>query len=76
MDIWALKWSELLQIRTGRNMNQGSYKGDALATTTGSHDQLEKNVPINEVARAAHLRQRLQLSKARASITTNSRPIR
>jgi hypothetical protein len=48
VDIWALKWSELLQIRTVQN--QGSYKA-VLVYYNWIHDKLEKNVPINEVAR-------------------------
>lgn len=48
-DLWALKWSELLQVRTGNN-NQGSYKA-TLSYYNWLHGQLEKNVPINEVAR-------------------------
>jgi hypothetical protein len=50
LDIWAMKWSELLQIRSGRNNNQGSYKA-VLTYYTWIRDQLEKNVPINEMAR-------------------------
>lgn len=49
VDIWALKWSELLQIRTDNN-NQGSYKA-TLSYYTWLRNQLEKNVPINEIAR-------------------------
>ena len=49
VDIWALKWSELLQIRTGQNQN-GGYK-TTLTYYNWLHDQLAKNVPINEIAR-------------------------
>lgn len=49
VDVWTLKWSELLQIRSGQN-NQGSPKA-----TQGYygwlHDKIEKNVPLNEMAR-------------------------
>jgi len=48
VDMWALKWSELLQIRTDNN-NQGSYKA-VLGYYTWVRDQLEKNVPLNQVA--------------------------
>src|SRR4029434_6988307 len=48
VDVWALKWSELLQIRTDNN-NQGSYKA-VLGYYTWVREQLEKNVPINQVA--------------------------
>ena len=49
VDMWALKWSELLQIRTD-NQNQGSYKA-TLNYYTWLRDQLEKKVPINVIAR-------------------------
>ena len=49
VDLWALKWSELLQIRTD-NQNQGSYKA-TLSYYTWLRAQLEKNVPINQIAR-------------------------
>lgn len=49
VDMWALKWSELLQIRTD-NQNQGSYKA-TLNYYTWLRDQLEKKVPINIIAR-------------------------
>jgi hypothetical protein len=48
VDIWALKWSELLQVRTD-NVN-GSYKA-VLSYYNWLRDQFERNVPINEVAR-------------------------
>ena len=48
VDVWALKWSELLQIRTDPN-NNGAYKS-TLGYYTWLHDQLEKNVPINQIA--------------------------
>lgn len=48
VDLWALKWSELLQIRTDNN-NQGSYKA-VLGYYTWLRDQLEKNVPLNQIA--------------------------
>ena len=50
VDIWALKWSELLQIRTPPNNGVGSYKA-TLNYYTWVHDRLEKNVPMNEFAR-------------------------
>ena len=46
-DLWALKWSELLQVRT--EQNNGGYKA-TLGYYNWIHDQLEKNVPINQVA--------------------------
>lgn len=48
VDQWALKWSELLQIRT--EANRGSYKS-TLSYYTWLHDKLKKNVPINQIAR-------------------------
>ncbi|MDQ3624685.1 MAG: DUF1549 and DUF1553 domain-containing protein, partial [Verrucomicrobiota bacterium] len=48
VDLWALKWSELLQIRTENN--NASYKG-VLNYYNWLRRQLDQNVPINEVAR-------------------------
>ncbi len=50
VDIWALKWSELLQVRTDQNNNQGGYKA-VLSYYNWIRERLEKNVPINEIAR-------------------------
>ncbi len=49
VDIWAMKWSELLQVRTD-NQNQGSYKA-TFSYYNWLREQLAKNVPINEIAR-------------------------
>ncbi len=49
VDVWALKWSELLQIRTSQN-NNGGYKA-ALGYYTWLRGQLGNNIPINEIAR-------------------------
>ena len=49
VDIWALKWSELLQVRTDNN-NQGSYKA-VLSYYNWIREQVENNVPVNEMAR-------------------------
>ena len=49
VDLWALKWSELLQVRTGDNNQGGGYKA-TLSYYTWLHEQLAKNVPINEIA--------------------------
>jgi len=46
-DLWALKWSELLQIRT--EQNNGGYKA-TLNYYNWVHDQLSQNVPINKIA--------------------------
>jgi hypothetical protein len=46
-DLWALKWSELLQIRS--NQNNGGYKA-TLNYYDWLHAQLAKNVPINVIA--------------------------
>ncbi len=50
VDIWALKWSELLQVRTDQNNNQGSYKA-VLSYYNWIRERLEKNMPMNEIAR-------------------------
>ncbi len=50
VNLWALKWSELLQIRTPVQQNQGNPKS-TLAYYTWIRTQLENNVPMNEVAR-------------------------
>jgi len=50
VDIWAMKWSELLQIRSGNNQAQASYKS-VLTYYTWIREQLENNVPVNEMAR-------------------------
>ncbi len=50
VDVWALKWSELLQIRTPPNNGVGSYKA-TLNYYDWVHDRLQKNVPLNEFAR-------------------------
>ena len=49
VDIWALKWSELLQVRTENN-NQGGYKA-LLGYYNWLREELGRNVPINEIAR-------------------------
>ena len=49
VDIWALKWSDLLQVRTDNN-NQGGYKA-VLSYYTWIRERLAKNMPMNEVAR-------------------------
>ena len=46
-DLWALKWSELLQIRS--DQNNGGYKA-TLNYYDWLHAQLAKNVPINVIA--------------------------
>lgn len=48
VDLWALKWAELLQIRTVQNL--ASYKS-VLNYHTWVHDRLKRNVPLNEIAR-------------------------
>ena len=50
VDIWAMKWSELLQIRSSNNQAQASYKS-VLTYYGWIREQLEKNVPVNEMAR-------------------------
>ena len=50
VDIWAMKWSELLQIRSTNNNVATGYKS-VLTYYTWIREQLEKNVPVNEMAR-------------------------
>ena len=50
VDLWTMKWCELLQVRTPPVNGLGSYKA-TLGYYTFLHDRLEKNVPINEIAR-------------------------
>jgi len=49
VDMWALKWSELLQLRSGQNVNEGSYKA-VVNYYNWLRERLSKNVPINKVA--------------------------
>ncbi len=50
VDIWAMKWSELLQIRSTNNNVATGYKS-ILTYYSWIREQLEKNVPVNEMAR-------------------------
>ncbi|MEO6786475.1 MAG: DUF1549 and DUF1553 domain-containing protein, partial [Chthoniobacteraceae bacterium] len=50
VDIWAMKWSELLQIRSSNNQAQASYKS-VLTYYNWIREQLTKNVPVNEMAK-------------------------
>ena len=50
VDIWAMKWSELLQVRSGNIAAQNSYKS-IITYYSWIRDQLEKNTPVNEMAR-------------------------
>lgn len=50
IDLWALKWSELLQIRTPPINNQGSYKA-TVSYYSWLRNQLANNVPLNQIAR-------------------------
>lgn len=49
VDMWALKWSELLQLRSGNNNNEGSYKA-VFNYYTWLRERLSKNEPMNKVA--------------------------
>jgi hypothetical protein len=46
-DIWVMKWAELLQIRSN---NDVSYKS-ALVYYNWLHDEIQQNVPVNEMVR-------------------------
>jgi hypothetical protein len=50
VDIWTMKFAELLQIRTQANGQQVSYKA-ALLYFDWLHDRIERNVPMNEIVR-------------------------
>ena len=48
-EMWVMKWSELLQIRSNNNIAQGiSYKS-ALLYNGWLRDQIAANVPLNEI---------------------------
>ncbi len=49
VDMWSLKWSELLQLRSGQNVNEGSYKA-VVNYYNWVRERLSKNVPMNKVA--------------------------
>jgi len=49
VDLWTLKFSDLLQVRSGNN-NQGSPKATELYYSW-LRNKFEKNVPLNEIAR-------------------------
>ncbi|MEP6673116.1 MAG: DUF1549 and DUF1553 domain-containing protein [Chthoniobacter sp.] len=50
VDVWALKWSELLQVRSGPN-NQGGSPKATQNYYNWLRDKFQKNVPMNEIAR-------------------------
>jgi hypothetical protein len=70
IDMWALKWSELLQVRTENN--NGSYKA-TLTYYTWIHDQLGKDVPINQIARELISASGSTLENPRSITTSSSR---
>ncbi len=48
-EIWVMKWSELLQIQTGRNLNTGlSYKA-SLLYSNWLKERIAANKPMNEI---------------------------
>jgi len=50
-EMWVMKWSELLQIRSSRNINQGiSYKS-ALLYNQWLSDKIASNVPFDEIVK-------------------------
>ena len=51
VDVWALKWSDLLQIRTGPNVNLGGSPKSTQMYYNWLRDKFQKNVPMNEIAR-------------------------
>lgn len=50
-DLWVMKWAELLQIRSDNQVLQFSYKS-ALQYYDWLHDQISRNVPVDQMVRA------------------------
>ncbi len=51
VDLWVMKWAELLQIRSGNESGKDiSYKS-ALVYFEWLRDQLTKNVPVNQIVK-------------------------
>ena len=50
VDMWVMKWAELLQIRSGGNQNRTSYKA-ALLYYKWLEEKISNNVPINKVVK-------------------------
>jgi hypothetical protein len=50
VDLWVMKWAELLKIRSTDNVNEMSYKA-TLLYFDWLKDQFTKNVPINQIVK-------------------------
>lgn len=50
-DLWVMKWSELLQVRSGTNQNTAPFYKNALLYYNWLQDKVAKNVPINEIVK-------------------------
>jgi hypothetical protein len=50
-DIWVMKWAELLQVRSDNQVLNFSYKS-ALQYYDWLHDQVSRNVPVDQMVRA------------------------
>lgn len=48
-ELWVMKWSELLQVRSGVNNNTAPFYKNALLYYNWLQDRIAKNTPINEI---------------------------
>ncbi len=48
-ELWVMKWSELLQVRSGVNNNTAPFYKNALLYYNWLQDKIAKNQPINEI---------------------------
>jgi Protein of unknown function (DUF1553)/Protein of unknown function (DUF1549)/Planctomycete cytochrome C len=48
-ELWVMKWSELLQVRSGVNNNTAPFYKNALLYYNWLQDRIAKNMPINEI---------------------------
>ncbi len=48
-EVWVMKWSELLQVRSGVNNNTAPFYKNALLYYNWLQDKIAKNEPLNEI---------------------------
>ena len=48
-EVWVMKWSELLQVRSGVNNNTAPFYKNALLYYNWLQDKIAKNQPLNEI---------------------------
>jgi len=48
-ELWVMKWAELLQIRSGLNLNRAPFYKNALLYYNWLSDRIAKNQPLNEI---------------------------